>query len=204
MMKHTFFIFAFLIFLISSCEQKKNQESNEITSIDIVNIDTPNTVIESQKTKISRTVDSSLIMSAFRDFKKALLVHGAVDIIRISQMPIKGDCGFYRINKKINPESDDALGLITKDMLFQNSQLLDSIEYEVLKSYQIFQNNNELEYDHRVFEGNFWMREDASTFCWSVGCVRSIDLEDPYEYSIIFTFEKINNHYKLTTINCAG
>jgi hypothetical protein len=123
--------------------------------------------------------DNSQILELFIDFKKSILTSSAAYLIRISQMPIRAICGYCILSKHIKQYQIIEDGNITEEMLFLN-------------------------HSSEKFGGNIFIDNSAKQFQFSLGIIQSKNWDEYAEYSIIFTFEKIQNNNKLTTINCAG
>jgi hypothetical protein len=193
--------------LISNISCQANKQNEEEKRVSVVN-ETLDTVIKrvfkshQYEIEISK-LDSLKIFKTFEEFKKALLTNSSVDLIRISDLPMKGDCGFYKLYKHIDSSSNSSLGMITKEILYQTTSVLDSIELAVLLEFQPYKENLLISYNGAKYGGYLTIVDD-SYFIWSVGCVEFSQEVGYGEYSITFHFHKTNNNYKLTLINCAG
>gem|GEM_PF-907442 len=195
------YIFSVLFIIFSACNLDTNENARNKNTV-LKTSSQPNDLPAVSSSKCS--IDSNEILKTFLDFKKSILTSSAVDIIRISEMPIKGDCVYYILTKKTHPDQDIADGNITKEILFQNCQFLDSIELATLQNYIPFEESKLLDHTTGKYGAYIFVDDGAKQFQFSIGRIQSKNWDEDAEYSIIFTFKKIQNMYKLTTINCAG
>jgi len=151
LIKQRFLVVA-MLFLFVACYTPRNDTN--------VNLSKEEAMKEEFQSKPQPESDSALIRSTFLNFKKSLLTFSATDMTRISQMPIKGECGYYRLSK--NASTDTSTGLITKELMLNNCEFLDSIELAVLRQYQVFAKNEVVTYDGRQFATNLWVSGDCS------------------------------------------
>lgn len=155
-----------------------------------------------------KTTKEAKLAETVSRFRKAMIDKDCTELTNISSFPITGDCGLARILQETDVEIRKKMELqnyeISEKLLKENCSILDSIELETLKVFNIYFGDNQgLDYDACNYNTSLWVEENHDSFRLSVGCTNLIK-GSIGEYSIIFWFKLIDDEYKLYQISCAG
>lgn len=137
--------------------------------------------------------------STFENFRLALLNQDCEGLARICKFPLSPS-GVHLISNKVDTLPS---GGLSKLLLLENCELLDSLELTLLAAFLYKEGDFRTVVDKNVYRTNFYFDSIEHHFRFEIGLIE-VKNDDLGEYSIIFQFDEIDRRWLLNQIFIAG